>query len=86
MHRPIILAGLVALAAASAAPTASAERIKDIVDVQGIRGNPLQGYGLVVGLAGTGDTTDLTARVLANVLRRQGLAVDPEDLDGQNVA
>jgi len=86
MHRRIILAGLVAVAVASAAPTASAERIKDIVDVQGVRGNPLQGYGLVVGLAGTGDTTDLTARVLASVLRRQGLAVDPEDLDGQNVA
>ena len=31
------------------------ERIKDIVDIEGIRGNPLSGVGLVIGLAGTGD-------------------------------
>ena len=34
-----------------------AERIKDIVDIQGVRGNPLRGIGLVVGLAGTGEST-----------------------------
>jgi len=71
------------LVLAAAAP---AERIKDIVDIQGVRGNPIQGYGLVIGLAGTGDTSDLTPRALASVLRRQGLSVDPADLDGQNVA
>jgi flagellar basal body P-ring protein FlgI len=33
------------------------ERIKDIVDIQGIRSNPLRGTGLIIGLAGTGDTS-----------------------------
>jgi len=86
MPRRLLIASLAAAAVALIAPAASAERIKDIVDIQGVRSNPLQGYGLVVGLAGTGDTTDLTPRALANVLRRQGLSVDPQDLDGQNVA
>ena len=35
--------------------TARAERIKDIVEIQGLRGNPLSGVGLVIGLAGGGD-------------------------------
>jgi len=82
-HRAAIGAVLLVLALAAAAP---AQRIKDIVDIQGVRGNPLQGYGLVVGLAATGDTSDMTPRALASVLRRQGLSVDPQDLDGQNVA
>jgi len=86
MPRRLLIASLVAAAVVLIAPAASAERIKDIVDIQGIRSNPLQGYGLVVGLAGTGDTTNLTPRVLANVLRRQGLSVDPADVDSQNVA
>jgi flagellar P-ring protein precursor FlgI len=87
MHRRLLIAAVAgaALAALAAGP-ARAERIKDIVDIQGIRGNPLQGYGLVVGLAGTGDTSNLTPRALANVLRRQGLSVDPADLQGENVA
>jgi len=86
MLRRLLFASLAALAVALVAAAAAAERIKDIAQIQGVRGNPLQGYGLVVGLAGTGDTTDLTPRVLANVLRRQGLSVDPDDVQGPNVA
>ncbi len=83
-----ISAALVAAAVCGAALAAScaAERIKDIVDLQGVRSNPLQGYGLVVGLAGTGDASPLTRRVLANVLRREHIAIDPADLEGQNIA
>jgi len=64
-----------------------AERVKDIVDIKGIRGNPLQGIGLAVGLNGTGDASPLTRRMFANFLRRtEGLALEPKDLDSKNVA
>ncbi len=62
------------------------ERIKDIVDVQGVRGNPLTGIGLVTGLAGTGDTSLLARQMLTNVLRDSGLVLSPSDLNGGSVA
>ena len=48
--------------------------IRDITDVQGVRGNQLIGYGLVVGLQGTGDRqqTFFTVQTLANTLQRLG--------------
>jgi flagellar P-ring protein precursor FlgI len=65
---------------------AGGERIKDIVDIQGVRSNPLTGIGLVTGLAGTGDSTLLSRQMLTNVLRDQGLVLSPTDLTGKNVA
>jgi len=65
---------------------AGAERIKDIVDIQGIRSNPLSGVGLVVGLAGTGDSTVSSQQMLTNILRRSGLVLNPEDMKGGNIA
>jgi len=62
------------------------ERIKDIVDIQGLRGNPLTGVGLVIGLAGTGDTTLLSRQMLTNILRESGLVLNPTDLTGGNIA
>ena len=62
------------------------ERIKDIVDIQGIRGNPLRGTGLIIGLAGTGDTTLLSRQMLTNILRSSGLVLEPTDLTGGNIA
>jgi flagellar P-ring protein precursor FlgI len=62
------------------------ERIKDIVDIQGIRSNPLRGTGLVIGLAGTGDTTVLSRQILTNILRDSGLVLTPSDLTGGNIA
>lgn len=62
------------------------ERIKDIVDIQGLRGNPLTGVGLIIGLAGTGDTTLLSRQMLTNILRDSGLVLTPSDLTGGNVA
>ena len=56
------------------------ERIKDIVDIQGVRSNPLTGIGLVVGLAGTGDSTLPSQQMLTNVLRNSGLVLSPTDL------
>jgi len=62
------------------------ERIKDIVDIQGIRGNPLRGFGLVVGLAGTGDKAQPSQQMLTNLLRNSGIVVSPTDIAGGSVA
>ena len=48
-------------------------RIKDIVDIQGMRGNPLTGIGLVTGLSNTGDSSLPSAQMLANLLKDYGL-------------
>jgi flagellar P-ring protein precursor FlgI len=62
------------------------ERIKDIVDIQGLRSNPLSGPGLVIGLAGSGDNTLLSRRMLVNILRDSGLVLDPIGLTSGNIA
>jgi flagellar P-ring protein precursor FlgI len=56
------------------------------VDIQGIRGNPLRGIGLVVGLDGTGDSTLPSQQVLASMLRESGIVVSPLQLSGNNIA
>ncbi len=67
---------------------AEAVRIKDIAVFSGMRNNQLVGYGLVVGLGGTGDKRDspFTNRSMSNMLQRMGVAVDPDDLKPSNVA
>jgi flagellar P-ring protein precursor FlgI len=68
------------------ASAVSGERIKDIVDIQGVRGNPISGTGLVVGLAGTGDSSALSKQILTNILRESGLVLNPSQLNGSNTA
>ena len=66
---------------------ASAARIKDLCSVQGVRGNKLSGAGIVVGLAGTGDSTSLAVLALERALRRKGVEVNSAaDLTSKNVA
>lgn len=70
-------------------PYANAVRIKDITDIRGVRQNQLVGYGLVVGLDGTGDgkKTEFTRISLINMLEKMGMMVlDPEDVKVENVA
>ncbi len=72
------------------APSARAERIKDLAQVGGVRSNPLVGYGLVVGLDGTGDRTSqapFTVQSLKNMLGELGVNV-PANVNPQlkNVA
>ena len=64
-------------------PDADAVRIKDIADIKGVRGNQLVGYGLVVGLDGTGDSDDslFTIQSLASLLEKMGVTVQPADID-----
>ncbi|HEY4246609.1 MAG TPA: flagellar basal body P-ring protein FlgI [Lacunisphaera sp.] len=66
---------------------ASASRIKDLTMVEGGRDNQLVGYGIVVGLAGDGDSNATTTlRSVANVLQRYGLTVNATDIKAKNVA
>jgi flagellar P-ring protein precursor FlgI len=65
---------------AGAAATAQAERIKDLATVAGVRTNQLVGYGLVVGLDGTGDQTSqapFTIQSITNMLARFGVPIPP---------
>ncbi len=63
-------------------------RVKDLVEIQGVRENKILGYGLVVGLNGTGDKagSEFTIRSLANMLKYMGIIVDPDLLKVKNVA
>ncbi|HVS53679.1 MAG TPA: flagellar basal body P-ring protein FlgI [Opitutaceae bacterium] len=66
---------------------ARASRVKDLTLVEGSRDNQLVGYGLVVGLAGDGDSNAAaTLRSVANVLQRYGLALNPTDIKAKNTA
>ena len=76
----IVLFGAAAACALTlgAAPDAHAERLKDLAQIQGVRDNPLIGYGLVVGLDGTGDQTmqtPFTTQTLANMLANLGISI-----------
>jgi flagellar P-ring protein FlgI len=64
-----------------------AARVKDLTAVDGGRDNQIVGYGLVVGLAGDGDSNATTTmRTVANVLQRQGLSVPADQIKSKNVA
>ncbi len=67
---------------------AGAVRIKDIASFGGVRDNQLVGYGLVVGLGGTGDKKDSTFTMssMVNMLERMGVAVDQTKMKPKNVA
>ena len=62
---------------------AQAMRIKDFVNIQGVRQNQLVGYGLVIGLDGTGDSksSEFTFQSLASLLERMGMTVSPGDVE-----
>ncbi|MGB0659766.1 MAG: flagellar basal body P-ring protein FlgI [Mangrovicoccus sp.] len=78
------------LCCALAHETSSAEiRLKDLVNFDGVRGNDLIGYGLVVGLNGTGDgirNAPFTEEIMANILERLGVNVSGEQFRPKNVA
>jgi flagellar P-ring protein FlgI len=69
-----------------AATVGRGERIKDIMDIQGIRGNPLTGVGLVTGLSATGDSGQLSRQMLTSMLRDSGVVLPPADLASGSVA
>jgi flagellar P-ring protein precursor FlgI len=68
--------------------SAQASRLKDIARIEGFRTNQLIGYGLAVGLTGTGDkqNTEFTVQTLANLLQEYNIRVSPSDVRVKNVA
>jgi flagellar P-ring protein precursor FlgI len=83
--RALLALALFALALPASASTV---RLKELTSVQGVRDNQLFGYGLVVGLAGTGDTEQVifTAQAVAAMLGRFGARIDKRDIRVRNVA
>lgn len=90
LRRALSTLALGLFASLPAMATMAAEvRIKDIADVQGVRGNDLVGYGLVIGLNGTGDTirnSPYTEEALTNILERMGVNVQGTDFRPDNIA
>ena len=84
----LVLATLIGASAFGVIPqSARAERIKDITSIAGVRSNQLVGYGLVVGLAGTGDGgTGLTLQSMQAMVSRFGLVTGVEGLNARNAA
>jgi flagellar P-ring protein precursor FlgI len=80
----VFLAPLLAFAASEVENV----RLKDLVSIEGVRSNQLLGYGLVVGLAGTGDRqqTLFPAQSLANLLLQMGVSISPTLITVKNTA
>ncbi len=87
LRRTVLVVGL--LGAVLASPV-DAARIKDITDVEGVRSNQLSGYGVVVGLDGSGDGQQslFTIQSILSMLRRRGvtISVDPRQIRVKNAA
>lgn len=67
--------------------SAKAARLKDIANIRGVRSNQLVGYGLVVGLSGTGDSkTEYTEKSLQRMLDHMGMKLSGKDISSKNVA
>ncbi|WP_281981776.1 flagellar basal body P-ring protein FlgI [Thalassorhabdomicrobium marinisediminis] len=84
-----MFAALVLTILSSLTATASPIRIKDLVEFDGVRSNDLVGYGLVVGLNGTGDglrNSPFTEEIMSNILERLGVNVTGEQFRPNNVA
>ncbi len=84
----LVMAGLLALLIATS-PASARSRIKDIADLEGVRDNLMVGYGLVVGLNGTGDNLSssvFTRESLIGMLERLGVNARNPNLDTKNVA
>ena len=96
IYRLVVLLLLISLTAgwadtphaADAIPGAPGTRLKDLVTLEGVRENQLIGYGLVVGLAGTGDRrqTVFSTQSLTNLLERMGVSVSPTAIRVNNTA
>ena len=83
-NRMWIKAGLLALLLVFTAQTAHAVRIKDLTNVRGVRGNQLIGFGLIIGLAGTGDSATnvfFSIQTLVSMLAKMGITIPEDEVD-----
>ncbi len=83
-----IALGVLLVTSFSAQSAPAAARLKELVSLEGMRDNQLIGYGLVVGLKGTGDTkqTIFSAQSLANMLQRMGVTINPTQITVKDTA
>jgi len=83
-----ITPGVLLVTLISAPPAPAATRLKELVSFEGMRDNQLIGYGLVVGLNGTGDRkqTMFSAQSLTNMLLRMGVSINPQLITVKNTA
>ncbi len=92
MFRYFLYSTLIILTFFSSSPTlvygAITTRIKDIANVQGVRDNYLFGYGLIVGLQGTGDSTTFvfTSQLAKNMFEKLGVRTTDDDVGSKNIA
>jgi flagellar P-ring protein precursor FlgI len=90
MFKRLAFSLMLAAAVFGAAPSADAKsRIKDLVEFEGVRDNLLTGYGIVVGLAGTGDSlrnAPMTKQSLESMFERLGVNVRDANLNAKNAA
>lgn len=85
----VLAAALLVGLGLGAGPAAAEVRVKDVARVQGVRDNSLYGYGLVVGLNGSGDragSSPFTPQTIASMLQRLGIAIPLARLESRNVA
>lgn len=87
-HAAVLIYCLLPVACCLFSGAAQASRIKDLAQVEGVRSNQLIGYGLVVGLDGSGDRqqTEFTVQTLTNLLQAYHIKVDPAVVKVKNVA
>ena len=89
LSKIVLIACALAISVAIATPSRANSRIKDLASVEGVRENQLVGYGLVVGLNGTGDTLNnspFTKQSLTSMLERLGVNTRGTNLRTANVA
>lgn len=88
MHRQVFAVLLLMLAAAGQAQAFSGIKVGALTRVEGVRDNELVGYGIVVGLSGTGDSrrSQATLQSVANTLQKFGVSVSAGELSSRNVA
>jgi flagellar P-ring protein FlgI len=88
MNRNLLVSVILTMALLLPPAAEGASRLKELASLEGARDNQLLGYGLVVGLAGTGDRrqTVFSAQSLTNLLERMGVSVSPSAIQVRNVA
>ena len=87
MRRPLKFIFVVLLASLFVPSAIRADRLKDLTSIAGVRSNQLVGYGLVVGLAGTGDgNATLTQQAMQSMISQFGVVTSAANINGKNAA
>ncbi len=84
----LLALAMTAIVSGAAQESNSHVQIRDLVTIEGVRDNPLVGYGMVAGLAGTGDRrqTIFSTQTLANILQRMGVQIPASSVSVKNIA